>query len=98
MMPDYGDGLVVVGHPFGLAWTVTNGVVSHPRREGGVSESMVWMQISAPIAPGNSGGPVFNEHGQIAGIVSFYVGGKAHLAGVSHLENIARIVDAALEN
>jgi serine protease Do len=95
--PAYGDPVVVVGHPYGLLWSLTNGLVSHPRREGVNSaalEKLIWMQVSAPISPGNSGGPVLNAYAEIVGIVSFYVG-HSHLAGAVHREALVQILTDA---
>ena len=76
----------------GLAYTVTEGIVSRPRRVGGLSDEMVWTQISAPVSGGNSGGPVFNRYGEIIGIVSFRMiswnGSEPHLAGIVHIDTI----------
>jgi S1-C subfamily serine protease len=63
-----------VGHPFGtdagLEWTVTRGIISAIDRIWpeliGPKQSI---QIDAVAYPGNSGGPVVNENGEIVGIV-----------------------------
>lgn len=89
--PMYADPVVVIGHPYGLRWSVVNGLVSHPRREGGPTPDMVWVQLSSPLSPGNSGGPVFNQHGEVVGIASFRVD-DAHLAGAVHWEVIRNTV------
>jgi serine protease Do len=59
-----GDKLYTVGNPSGLAYTVTSGVFSGERGEGG--ERM--LQTDAPINPGNSGGPLITADGQVVGI------------------------------
>jgi serine protease Do len=58
-----GQPIFVIGHPEGLKFTLSNGIVS--RRD----ESMGLLQISAPVSPGNSGGPVFDDKGNLLGIV-----------------------------
>ena len=51
----------VIGHPLGLPWTVTEGIVSGEDRMG-------LSQTDAVVNPGNSGGPVFDEKGRLMGI------------------------------
>lgn len=66
-----GSKVFVIGHPAGLGWTVTQGIVSGLRRAGEVSggggEELI--QTDAAISPGNSGGPLLDEHGHMMGIV-----------------------------
>ena len=57
-----GDPVVAIGHPFGLLWTVTNGIISQIRLNGFL------IQTNTVINPGNSGGPLFNSRGQLIGI------------------------------
>lgn len=61
---EVGDGVTVIGHPEGLEDTVSTGIVSQVRERGGVRQ----FQITAPISHGSSGGPMFNEFGQVVGI------------------------------
>lgn len=60
--PKDGEPIFVIGHPQGLRFTLSNGIIS--RGEGSL------IQISAPVSPGNSGGPVYDEWGNLVGIVS----------------------------
>jgi len=62
--PLVGDPLLVLGSPLGLGGTVTSGIVSAYRTEDGTE----YLQFSAPISPGNSGGPVINRRGEVVGI------------------------------
>ncbi len=57
-----GVSVYVIGHPEGLNFTLSNGMVS--RLFGDI------LQISAPVSPGNSGGPVYDNHGNLLGIVT----------------------------
>ena len=58
-----GESVYVIGHPEGLNFSISNGIVSRTGNE--------IVQISAPVSPGNSGGPVYNERGELVGVVSF---------------------------
>jgi V8-like Glu-specific endopeptidase len=70
-----GEGVVAIGSPLSLESTVSNGIVSGIRtveEEGGKL-----LQITAPISPGSSGGPLFNMAGEVVGITtSHLVGGE----------------------
>lgn len=59
-----GGQLFTIGNPSGLTWTVTSGVFSGFREEGGLR----FLQTDAPINPGNSGGPLIDPQGRVVGI------------------------------
>ena len=72
-----GETVFAMGNPFLLATdftpTVTFGIVSgtHRYQEGGGNRMLVYpdcIQVDAPVNPGNSGGPLFNEAGEVVGI------------------------------
>ncbi len=65
-----GDWVMAIGNPFGLAHTVTVGVVSATKRPFTVAEqrSQDVLQTDAAINPGNSGGPLLNVRGEVIGI------------------------------
>src|SRR5581483_9032634 len=65
-----GEKIFVIGHPEGLNFSVSNGIVS--RTPGNDI-----LQVSAPISPGNSGGPVYDEYGNLLGIVTSKVASAA---------------------
>jgi hypothetical protein len=62
-----GDSVLAIGHPLGLEDTVSNGLISAVRK---VSAGLQVLQISAPIAPGSSGGPLFNDRGEVIGVAT----------------------------
>ena len=66
-VPQEGESIVVVGNPFGLEGSVSNGIVSAVREISGYGKII---QITAPISPGSSGSPVVNMSGQVIGIAS----------------------------
>lgn len=65
-----GDWVMAIGNPFGLAHTVTVGVISATKRPFNVAEqrSQDVLQTDAAINPGNSGGPLLNVRGEVIGI------------------------------
>jgi len=67
--PDVGEPIVVIGNPRGLEGTVSTGIVSGVRRD----ETDTYYQITAPISPGSSGGPVIDQGGQVIGISTFTI-------------------------
>lgn len=69
-----GDSIHAVGNPEGLEGTLSEGIVSGFRK---VDETTRLMQITAPISPGSSGGPVINKEGSVIGIATAsYVTGQ----------------------
>lgn len=62
---EVGDPVIVVGNPEGLEATISNGLISGVRD----IEGHILFQITAPIPGGSSGGPVFNDRGEVIGVV-----------------------------
>jgi S1-C subfamily serine protease len=59
---EVGGNVFVIGHPEGLNFTISSGIIS--RLVGDT------VQISAPVSPGNSGGPVYDDRGDLVGVVT----------------------------
>jgi len=75
---EVGNFLIAVGSPYGLAGSVTTGIVSALGRT--ITEDLSGsypianvIQTSTPINPGNSGGPLLNNQGQVVGITTAIV-------------------------
>lgn len=66
-VPQEGESIVVIGNPFGLEGSVSNGIVSAVREISGYGKII---QITASISPGSSGSPVVNMAGQVIGIAT----------------------------
>lgn len=71
-----GDVVIAIGHPYGLNYTATEGIVSKARR---LQRGINYIQIDAAINPGNSGGPLVNTHGEIVGVNTFIIAGGDNL-------------------
>jgi S1-C subfamily serine protease len=85
-----GDSVVAIGFPFhGLLtsdFTVTTGIVSSL---SGMRNDSRFLQISAAVQPGNSGGPLFDTTGQIVGVVTAKLDGLRMIAATGNIpENI----------
>ena len=73
-----GQDVIAIGTPFGLARTMTKGIVSNTERTFYPQEQTIdgyetgrfnnWVQMDAPIAPGNSGGPLVDLNARVVGI------------------------------
>ncbi len=71
-----GDEVVAIGHPYGLNYTATQGVISRVDR---VQQGIKYIQIDAAINPGNSGGPLVDEEGEVVGVNTFIIKGGDNL-------------------
>ena len=73
---EVGDPVLAIGNPFGLARTVTAGILSATGRHAVVEHVNYqdFLQTDAAVNPGNSGGPLVNMKGQIVGINTAIVG------------------------
>jgi S1-C subfamily serine protease len=60
-----GDTVYAIGHPVGLAWSITRGIISAYRAG---PKGITYIQTDTPINPGNSGGPLVNERGEVVAI------------------------------
>ena len=81
-----GDEVIALGHPLGLSYTVTRGIVSTRARE---YQGQTYIQTDAAINPGNSGGPLLDTAGRLLGINTFLLKGGYAL-------NFAIPIDRAL--
>lgn len=84
-----GERVIAIGNPLGLDHTLTDGLVSARR----IYRNKKWIQMSVPISPGNSGGPVFNLHGEVVGIATAAIRAGLFSNSAQNL-NLAVPVDA----
>ena len=63
-----GDQVVAIGSPLGLEGTVSDGIVSALREE---TPGKDWIQTTAPVSHGNSGGPLLNMRGNVVGVITW---------------------------
>ena len=65
-----GDAVLAVGHPFGLKYTATEGIISNMQHE---QNDITYLQHDAALNPWNSGGPLINLEGKVIGVNTFII-------------------------
>lgn len=73
-----GERVIAIGNPLGLQFSVTQGIVSAVHRTG-PNGLPVYIQTDAALNPGNSGGPLINQRGEVIGINNFKAGDSESL-------------------
>jgi len=89
-----GDAVFAIGSPLGLERSVSEGIVSTRNRN---MNGIVYIQTTAQINPGNSGGPLFNDRGQVVGVINMKLSfgeGLGFAIPVSYLKHFLRNRDA----
>ncbi len=86
--PRVGADVYVIGHPVGLGWSISRGIISGYRLAGEVA-ALPMIQTDAAISPGNSGGPLVDQDGRVLGIVVSKLSGRA-------AENIAFVIPSSV--
>lgn len=80
-----GERAISIGNPLGLEHTLTDGLVSSRR----LYKGRPWIQFSAPISPGNSGGPLFNMKGEVIGVTTATITGGGFGFNIAQNINLA---------
>lgn len=91
-----GEWVVALGNPFGLGGTVTAGIVSALGRNIGDGPYDRFIQIDAPINEGNSGGPLFDQQGEVIGVNTAILspsGGSVGIGFAIPSDMVKRVVD-----
>ncbi|HKO97838.1 MAG TPA: trypsin-like peptidase domain-containing protein [Pyrinomonadaceae bacterium] len=91
--PQEGESIVVIGNPFGLEGSVTNGIVSAVRD---IPTFGRIIQITAAISPGSSGSPVVNMQGQVIGVATLQVTGGQSINFAIPSERISQLQSGTL--
>src|SRR5918999_4978970 len=102
---EVGEQVIAIGNPFGLAGTMTTGIISNAERLlpiGGLGFSIPnAIQTDALINPGNSGGPLLNMNGQVIGMnTATFISATSGFSGIGLAipsNAITRIVPALIE-
>ena len=85
-----GDQILAVGHPLGLKYTNTNGIVSKASRN---IDGLTYIQTDAAINPGNSGGPLLSSEGLVIGVNTFIMSEGQNLGFALHYSLLKKALD-----
>lgn len=85
-----GQRIVTIGSPRGLMNTVSDGIVSGIRR----FDEETYVQISAPISPGNSGGALLNMKGELIGLTTFKITESENLNFAISADDLKWLIDS----
>lgn len=83
-----GETVYALGSPLGLTGTLTDGIVSTASRK---SDGVDYIQITAAISSGNSGGPLLNTYGEVMGINSMTIVEGQNLNFAINISELGRI-------
>jgi hypothetical protein len=90
-----GEEVVAIGNPLGLELTVSNGILSGVRE---TKEEGKFLQSTAPISHGSSGGPLFNMFGEVVGVNTLYLEGGASLNFAIPVNDVKRLLETQSAN
>ena len=78
-----GEPVLAIGSPFGFDYSASAGIVSAKSRNMSGETSVPFIQTDAALNPGNSGGPLFNQNGEVVGVNSRIFSGTGGYMGLS---------------
>jgi len=81
-----------VFNPFGLSFSVTEGIVSSLDRPGPAGDE-VYIQTDVPLNPGNSGGPLINKKGKVIGINNFKIADSENLGFALESNEAVKVIN-----
>lgn len=90
-----GEKVIAVGNPYGLSFSVSEGIVSAIDRKYNNIEA--YIQTDVALNPGNSGGPLINNKGEVVGINNFKVGGAEGLGFALESNYIEQVINNIAE-
>lgn len=90
-----GEPVLAIGSPFGFDYSASAGIVSAKSRNMSGETSVPFIQTDVALNPGNSGGPLFNQNGEVVGVNSRIFSGTGGYMGLSFSIPIDVAMDVA---
>ncbi len=90
-----GEPVLAIGSPFGFDYSASAGIVSAKSRTMSRETAVPFIQTDAALNPGNSGGPLFNQSGEVVGVNSRIFSGTGGYMGLSFSIPIDVAMDVA---
>jgi S1-C subfamily serine protease len=103
VLPRKGEAVVAFGAPRGLSFSASEGIVSAVRQgdelqEYGGKRPGTWIQTTAPVSPGNSGGPLVNRQGQLVAINTMTLAAAQNVNFAISAVDVRSLVDSSTHN
>jgi len=103
-LPKPGEKVYAFGAPLSLSGSISDGIVSAVRRgkeidgakQLGYEPESIWIQTTAPISPGNSGGPIVNSDGEVLGLATWTDRRGQNINFATSSVKIAKFIEAWL--
>ncbi len=101
-LPKPGEQVYAFGSPLALSGSISDGIVSAVRRgkeieaaaQLGYKADSLWIQTTAPISPGNSGGPIVDSAGEVLGLATFFDKRGQNINFATSSQQISSMLDA----
>lgn len=90
--PVTGESCVAIGHPYGIKFSISKGIVSHINRENIYRKPIGFIQTDTPLNGGNSGGCVLNMQNKVIGVVSWGIQGSDGLGFLAPAKHLLRLM------
>jgi S1-C subfamily serine protease len=99
-IPRKGENVVAFGSPLGLSFSASEGIVSGIRTaaelaELGADVAGTWIQMTTQISPGNSGGPLVNQRGEVVGVNTMTLTAGQNLNFAVSCDDVRLAIDKA---
>ncbi len=94
LKPGLNDTAYIIGHPRGMDFTIAHGLVKGYRKNAIGSEEM---EVTTPMGPGSSGGPLFDDHGDIVGVASKYSADRLNENFGIPLNEVSTFIDFSMQ-
>ena len=91
-----GTEVIAVGHPLRLQWTITKGIINSVNRESFLTPYVFLIQHDAIINQGNSGGPLFNLHGNLIGINTYMIAPEGKYSGMGYAVQVDSVASSLI--
>ncbi len=89
LVQEVGGKIIAIGNPKGFSGTVSEGIISGFRK---FDDKLRLMQITAPISPGSSGGPVMTEKGEVVAIATAVIRSAQNLNFAIPVSNLKELI------
>jgi S1-C subfamily serine protease len=96
-LPPVGSKTYAIGSPYGLVQTLTDGLISAHRDEGALhgGNRVRMIQMTTPISPGNSGGPLLSANGTVIGVNTLSKTGAQNVNFAVPVSEVTRLLKAS---